>query len=655
MPQPDRFAEYAAKLRLDRSFRDLLLANVAIGINQQRLRKLSPKTNQSLDLINLYSETEKLGALQRPVITKIEKLFKNLLKKESFWAQTSDWILQRLDRWATDNHFPVECWIPGVLSAVPDPNLPEEIAWRESILISACAFYVSSQLLSQLDLPNRLLADLETWLGLNQLDTKASSPQLFQEREFERISTGYPILTGAQALINNQWQDGEYPAWRKRVGDGFIEHQIVRQNPESSRIELVPGKAAWEIIQQFGPEAAYIFLIFSSYATDSEKPWEGRIRLRGTDLIKLCGWDTRTDLTLGKKLRKIGGLIQLVCSLSVSISNIDVGNRRYNIATSAMWLLEELEYAGQLALTVDNNQPDIAQYEAEEPDELLIGIIPGRWTEKFLTQSGQQEKTALREYGYLAKSTLQINPYRKRLAAKLAIFLTVMSRIQHDGCYEVQDLLTRLEPQELLVEIAADKRKRNSLIEQWDNALLTLSQLGWQVEFDPVTYPEDLRPGWSLPTGLPVTKVRPKLWLDRWLKGMVTIKPTGLIQQKLGEVKGEISVPSASAGVNPIADPIAAVNIVADVNDITDDHTSVAVNAAANVSSISQVIPGRILEQALVAKGLSRAKLAEQLQLDRSLITRWINGSRPIQPKHREQIWQILGPELQQVLAAGEL
>ena len=639
MTPPDRLAEYAAKLRLDRSFRDLLLANVAIGINQQRLRKLSPKTNQSLDLINLYSETEKLGALQRSVITKIEKLFKNLLKKESFWQQTSEWILQRLDRWEVDNHSPVECWIPGVLSAVPDPDLPEEMAWRESILISACAFYVSSELLSQLDLVNRSLEDLETWLGLKTSDSKTTATQLFQEREFERISTGYPILTGAQALINNQWQDGEYPAWRRRVGDGFIEHQIVRQNPESSRIELVPGKAAWEIIQQFGPEAAYIFLIFSSYATDSEKPWEGRIRLRGTDLIKLCGWDTRTDLTLGKKLRKIGGLIQLVCSLSVSISNIDVGNRRYNIATSAMWLLEELEYAGQLALTVDNNQPDMAQYEAEEPDELLIGIIPGRWTEKFLTQSGQQEKTALREYGYLAKSTLQINPYRKRLAAKLAIFLTVMSRIQHDGRYEVQDLLARLEPQELLVEIAADKRKRNSLIEQWDNALLTLQQLGWQVEFDPLTYPEDLRPGWSLPTGLPVTKVRPKQWLERWLKGGVTIKPTGLIQQKLGETKGPSTTPTAADISLMDVSAIADVNSVADVIPVSDAIV------------IPDVIPGRALEQALMAKGLSRAKLAEQLQLDRSLVTRWINGSRPIQPKHREQIWRVLGPELQQVLA----
>jgi hypothetical protein len=126
-------------------------------------------------------------------------------------------------------------------------------------------------------------------------------------------------LTGAQALINSQWQNGEHPYWRKLVGDGFIQHNIVRKSSETSQIELVPGKAAWEIIQQFGPEAAYIFLIFSSYATDSEKPWEQVIRLKGTDLIKLLGWDRRTDITLGQKLKKIGNLAELVCSLSVLV------------------------------------------------------------------------------------------------------------------------------------------------------------------------------------------------------------------------------------------------------------------------------------------------------------------------------------------------
>jgi ribosome-binding protein aMBF1 (putative translation factor) len=59
---------------------------------------------------------------------------------------------------------------------------------------------------------------------------------------------------------------------------------------------------------------------------------------------------------------------------------------------------------------------------------------------------------------------------------------------------------------------------------------------------------------------------------------------------------------------------------------------------------------GRVLAEALEIRGLSRSKLAEYLSLDRSMVTYWIKGARLIQPKHREQICELLGPELEQVL-----
>ncbi|HEY9752624.1 MAG TPA: helix-turn-helix transcriptional regulator [Coleofasciculaceae cyanobacterium] len=636
--QEPRIDDYAAKLRQSPSFRDLLLANVAMSINQQRLKKQSPRSQSSQDLVQIYQETERLGALQKKSITRLEKLFKEVLKKEIFWQQSAQWIVTRLDAWEADNHPPQECSIPGILSVNLDASQPEDLTWRESLVMGACAFYIASDLVRQLQITHYSVEELEALLGIREgvsQKTKnlKTSPPLFHGKEFEKVATGYPILTGAQALINSQWQDGQYPYWRKLVGDGFIEHQIIRQSPETRRIELVPGKAAWEIIQQFGPEAAYIFLIFSSYATDSAKPWEGEIKLKGTDLIRLYGWDKRTDLTLGKKLKKIGNLVELVCSLSVLISNIDIGNKRYNIATSAMWILEELEYSGQLALTVNGDRPDEATYEAEDPDELLIRVRPGSWTEKFFSQHEQSEKEALRQYGYLAKSTLQINPYRKRLAAKLAIFLTVMSRIQTSNCYEVAMLLEQVESPNLIQDIQHSKVKRNQLIEQWDSALLTLNQLGWEIEFDPDTYPESIRPAWSFAEdSAKASQPRPQQWLDLWLKAKIAIRPTHLIQQQLAT-----AAPLALHAGQSIPDSV----------------RSQSLEPPATVSfeiDGMEEIPGVVLEKALALKGLTKAKLAAHLSLDRSMITRWIKGSRPIQPKHREQLWQLLGPELLQVM-----
>ncbi|MBI4784524.1 MAG: helix-turn-helix transcriptional regulator [Oscillatoriophycideae cyanobacterium NC_groundwater_1537_Pr4_S-0.65um_50_18] len=608
-----RLQTYVGKLRCGRSFLNLVLINVATGINQHRLRQMRLQGEGNADIISLYSETEKIGALQKQTIARLEKLFKAVLKNEAFWEQTATWILTRLDQWKSQRRMPADCSIPGILSVETDSTLPEEEAWQESIVMSACAFYTAGEWLRNLDLSGFSVEDVEKLLGIRSTDSSVTDPVLFEGRELERVATGYPILTGAQALINSQWEDGEYPYWKKLVGDGFIQHNIVRQSSTNQQFELVPGKAAWEIIQQFGPEAAYVLLIFSSYATDSDEPWEQQLRIKGTDLIKLFGWDKRTDINLGQKLKKIGHLVELVCSLSVLISNINVGANRYNVARGAMWLLEELEYAGQLALTVDEDQPGSIHYGAGDPDELYIKVRPGSWTEKFLNAKDLNGgKEALCQYGYLAKSTLQINPYRQRLASKLAIFLTIMSRIRRDGRYEVGTLLERLEPKELMETVKNSKQRRNTLITQWDNALLTLHELGWQIDFDAATYPKCIRPDWSLTDEPEQLRTRPRNWLFIWLKAIVTIKPTVLIQEKLGAARS-----SSKQRSEPLA--------------LSDDS-----------SERSRVVTGAELLVALDAKGWSKAHLAKTLGVDRSLITRWVKGERVIQPKHQNQIQALL-------------
>lgn len=597
--------DYAAKLKAGKSFLNLVLVNVATGINQFRLHLANARLKGDADAINLYGETEKIGALQKQTMLRLERRFRSVLKTDEFWNQTASWILVRLDQWHREGLIPSDCSVVGMLSLESGADLTDSDEWRESLVVSACAFHTASQWLRHLDLSGHSAAEIDKLLGVKSVDGAATREPLFQDTEVERVATGYPILTGAQALINSQWEDGEYPYWKKLVGEGFIQHQIVRQSPSNQQIELVPGKAAWEIIQQFGPEAAYVFLIFSSYATDSEEPWAEQIRLKGTDLIRLFGWDKRTDITIAQKLKKIGHLVELVCSLSVLVKNINIGAKRYNVERGAMWILEGLGYAGQLALTMDINQPDSPTYEAGDPDELYIKVRPGVWTEKFLNASDGSAREALFQYGYLAKSTLQINPYRQRLASKLAIFLTIMSRIRDDGRYEVQTLLERLEPKELLESIRKDRLRRVKLIDQWDSALLTLKELGWEIDFEPATYPESIRPTWSLSDDFD-SGYRPRNWLATWLKAIVIIKPSVKIQEKLGA------------------------------------HVPVALKSARTTEK-PPLLTGDAIQAALNAKRMTKAQLADALQVDRSLVTRWLKGQRTIQPKHLEQIKVLLG------------
>jgi len=110
--------------------------------------------------------------------------------------------------------------------------------------------------------------------------------------------------------------------------------------------------------------------------------------------------------------------------------------------------------------------------------------------------------------------------------------------------------------------------------------------------------------------------------LGIWLKALISIKPTSLIQEKLESVRATASSKKRK---------------------VTPEQTETT------LSNIPDIITGKILAQALEAKGLSKAQLAKQLEVDRSMVTRWIKGERTIQPKHQEHIKQLMRFELQQL------
>ena len=143
--------------------------------------------------------------------------------------------------------------------------------------------------------------DLSTLVGLVKKTVPVTKPPLFQTTDDAPVMTSHPYLSGAQACLGKTlWDDIEgAPCFRRFFGQGFIEHNIIKENPETNRIELVAGNAAWEIIQKFNPEVAYMFLVFASCATDLDQPWSGAFTIKGTDLIKTFGWSNRTDLSLG--------------------------------------------------------------------------------------------------------------------------------------------------------------------------------------------------------------------------------------------------------------------------------------------------------------------------------------------------------------------
>jgi hypothetical protein len=475
--------------------------------------------------------------------------------------------------------------------------------------------------------------------------TPVTQPPLFQTTDDAPVMTSHPYLSGAQACLGTTlWDDIEgVPCFRRFFGQGFIEHNIIKENPETNRLELIAGNAAWEIIQKFNPEVAYMFLVFASCATDLEQPWSGAFTIKGTDLIKTFGWSNRTDLSLGKKLKKLGLLAQQVAHLSITINQLDLKRMKYSAEIQAMWQLK-LQYTGQLSLVLEHNNPAQIDPEFDDPTELFITVGANDWVRPF---QDLENYRSLYEYGLLAKSTLQINPYQNPIAARLAVLLTIMSRIKIDGEYKVGTLLKRIgylsEIQLQELQRTGNRYRRKELIEQWDNALLTLQDLGWKISFDSVTYPESIQPIWVLPDNKNTeAKRRPNGWLNIWLEAKVIIKPTAKIQEKLAAINAPalpISKPKSDS------EPKFKTVLTESNNSLPNQPKNTAVEDS------QKLITGGALSSALKLKGWTKSHLAERLGLQKSLPGKWINGSRKIQPVHLKLLWELLATELNEVLS----
>lgn len=616
---PDEYAsriqQYAQQLREEKDFKTQIAQHIATDIHLH-LTRLKP------ELTNKYFN------LTKAVIC-VENVLKNIFKNQEFWEQKATWILSHLTAWIIEGKAPDFATI--ILSNTAGFYSTKEE--KEFYIISLCASNTAEEFLQKFELYKLSLEALQSLLGMeHQKSMPATKAPLFQTYDDTPVMTSQPYLTGVQACFGAElWEDVDgIPRFRRFFGKGFIEHNIIQHHPETNRLELVAGNAAWEIINQLGIETAYMFLLFASYATDMEKPWEGTFSFKATDVISmgLFNWNKRSDLSLGQKLKKLGELAQQVASLSIAINNLDLKLMTYAAEIQAMWRLK-LQYLGQLSLTMDSNQPDKISYEPEEPTELIITAGPNDWVKPF---QDSENFSSLYEYGFLAKSTLLINPYRQPIAAALAVFLTIMSRIQTSGKYKIKTLLNRLgylSKESHLQTIQNNRQKRNELIEKWDNALLTLHELGWQIKFDPDTYLESIQPSWKLEESKHIEgKRRPRNWLELWLEAYVIIKPTQKIQTKLEAINGK-ALPA--------------------------ERVKRRKSKKSSKKTNRRHIPGWVLAKALELKGWSYAYLAEQLGVHKSLPGKWIRGDRKIQPMHLQLIWQWLDSELHQVMGSQSL
>lgn len=376
------------------------------------------------------------------------------------------------------------------------------------------------------------LSDIEQLLGLKQNHPAVTDQRL----EFDAITvlpTSIPIASSIRAQLRPElWRENSdaiavFQHRSKSNPANFIEHYITN----SGDIALLPWEAAEQIINKFGFNTVKLQLIFAARSMEEAEPWRSTFTLRASDIIQLLGWDKNHNTSLPDKRNAIASAAYaLSCLLVKSVWIEGKGGRKVDASTpiGRMWDV----------LIDPHGQFDWVTGRIEKPDEVYITVSPGLWTKHFLNRAGNKAREALHQFGYLAKDILKIDPYHNELALRLAIQLTLDARVrarnENPYDYRVLNLLEEVTPKALIEQALQDKHKARDLKNRWNSSLRLLMSLGWQIEFDPNTYPDWLQPGSTVEKPSDWRKIKV---IERLLQAKLTIKPPHPIPELLGKLK----------------------------------------------------------------------------------------------------------------------
>ena len=411
--------------------------------------------------------------------------------------------------------------------------------------------------------------------------------------------------------------------WDELLPKSFVEQEISLTAPETLKAEAILGKVLWDILQQFGPDEAYSFLALIAQAGESPIPWQTPFQIKSSDLIDHLGWQRNSE----KPLEQFAQLLQLIdriCHLTIQLLLTQMEDKSTHQHTahqtnSPFWCLIGTHYISRLGRT-SSSRTSGGSYRSAYPKELEFQLTPGQWLTPFLEHNPNQ-LTTLIEFSRIAKGILRINPTRKKLASRLAIFLTAIEPLHQSATYRVRDLLSQIEADRPLTHHYKTDETQTRLLVRWNNALRRLKLLEWVIEFDDETYPNALRPIGSLDDDDETETIPGRFdnWFNTWLDGRL------ILRSSPAEIRSE-DIRRSDRQLSPKM--------------IRPRRTRPSAPQA------PAPITGITLDVALTLKGWSKAQLSAQLHMDRSMITHWIKGSRPISTDQRKRLWKILSKEL---------
>ena len=408
----------------------------------------------------------------------------------------------------------------------------------------------------------------------------------------------------------------------KEFSSGRVELQI-RDRFDLTDFAEITYQAKEVIAQQFGEQTLKLHYALAAIAFRQPEGWNQKIKVSVSKLLTDFGEDSKKrqyipqadrdgDDKLTRYLSKEEKLKQIAhhCYL---LKRLEVWVREWRVRRKGIFTVERSHLWDIFAIT------EVIQKDLYGNDTLIdieITFRPGLWFEKFAGND------YLREFGYLTSEALKLDPYREKIALRLAYFALFALQQHKSGRYQIETLLKRIGYAKEIEEAKTNRVTVLHLKRSFDRAWKTLLSFQYPYRFD---YAPDV-PKWVHPD----SKVKkPQGWFETWLQLQGTLCQPEVLPKRKPEPEKTGS--PAQTSVEP-------------------QKTSPKTNKKRK-SVKSKVEPsppltfGQRIREARQAKGESLRAMAKQLKISASRLSQIENDRYPhkLQPSFKEELLAYLG------------
>lgn len=351
-------------------------------------------------------------------------------------------------------------------------------------------------------------------------DRPQTSQDLFEKGGLTKVNSSLPIWEASNILTQQRqlpWTtdpDGKL-FYSRDVNDGQGAICFwVADNTEEEHPSALAGAAALAVIDTFDIRAACMHLIFAAHASQMERPWEQELVIDDRQIEAYLGLQRRTDKNRQEKLALIEEIVKQPCKITTFISWPGQGKRKkFTVEEGRLWHLLGTRYHYQQNL-----------FGEKQVTGMSFVVKAGLWAKYFLNDEESPDQSLPGGEGVLSRSLLEsvMSLWQHRAgAARLMVWLLFKSQLSRLYTIPVRTLLEVAYGSDKVRDAQDDNQLRKKLTNTWDEDLLALHDRGWQIRFDPKTYPEDIQPaGFGRENNR-----RPRGFFEQLLTAQLEIKP----------------------------------------------------------------------------------------------------------------------------------